>query len=283
MSLIVSKVAPHKTVDHIRNNISAVLEDHEYADAKIKEFVGSILDTYVGVFHAPQGLGEAPTLNVLGDIKGKSKYMESMPDAVKIELSDKGKDYAGSVFNAACRNFKSILSLITKSVTNGDLNPLTSNYDELIRQWVPNSMSHGAITGDRSSERFAKIKLLSSIQSVLEGCKDLGSSASFEDSFKAIEKVIKVLREFSGTEVSDKIDSYGYVLNQQYEYMRFFAEVCKRSEDLKGVGDKIASILSQCCDVVSHNLLVEIEGIGLEAAKSSGLLRRGYCLPRAVP
>ena len=86
--------------------------------------------------------------------------MESMPDAVKIELSDKGKDYAGSVFNAACRNFKSILSLITKSVTNGDLNPLTSNYDELIRQWVPNSMSHGAITGDRSSERFAKIKLL---------------------------------------------------------------------------------------------------------------------------
>ena len=82
--------------------------------------------------------------------------------------------------------------------------------------------------------------------------------------------MIKVLREFSGTEVSDKIDSYGYVLNQQYEYMRFFAEVCKRSEDLKGVGDKIASILSQCCDVVSHNLLVEIEGIGLEAAKSSG-------------
>ena len=267
ISLVISKVPMELKSFHIQNSIEEILKDNQRA-ASIKniELLDKLKDSSLHLFYKPdkEGLVEVPDL--LGEIDSSSNYVMSRPNMASITLSEEAQIFSANLLNSASNNFNQIVEVIVKAILD-TINCLSTNqHNELIQnhtmiqKWIPKSIQYKELASHQEGEHFLGLDLLSKLQKILNPSQ----LDNISDGLNILKEVIEVIAEYvrsNNLELKHQIQGYGYCLQQQFEYVKFFADV--NSKDLPGVGD-LTELLKLCHVKVTENLEFQISTLSID-------------------
>jgi hypothetical protein len=109
-------------------------------------------------------------------------------------------------------------------------------------------------------EYFLELDLLLKLQKVLN-CKQI---VSIPNAIMILQQALEIFAEYtepSNVQLQHKIQSYGYCLQQQYEYVKFFASVCKAELPDHA---KIAELITACHTKVAENLEYQVSSLHID-------------------
>jgi len=255
VSLIITKAAPNRKVVHIENFINKIFEDNQGATNEIKEFVRALFDSTtqrsaIHLFHKPSSEGEMPEIDLLTAINNNSNYIEANPAMVNMVVSENAQLYANNLLQTVSNNFNSILTTISKAITDANihmtddnLNVCNQDYD-LIAQWMPDNRNHQQLVQHNWDEYFIRLDQLKVLKECMQYYADV---QTYEEGIVLIQDMLKIFAEYTTVNehhlLSEKMQHYSYVLAQQFEYMKFFGEVS--DQQLPDIRD-FTVVLTRC-------------------------------------
>ncbi|WP_341757465.1 hypothetical protein [Candidatus Tisiphia endosymbiont of Ditula angustiorana] len=118
-------------------------------------------------------------------------------------------------------------------------NAFSKNYN-LVEDWIPSSINYNNLLPKHDKdEYFLELDLLLKLQKVLSD-----KIVSIPNAIMILQQALEIFAEYAGNvQLQHQIQGYGYCLQQQYEYVKFFASVCKAE-----LPDhtKIAELITTC-------------------------------------
>lgn len=265
VSLVVTHVAPHKNAQHIKNSINKILEQNQQVTDEQKELIGSILNKSFHLFHKPKDEGEMEAVDLFTPINQSSWYILSNPDMASISVSEKAKACSAGLLSTASNNFNKILGTIAKAIvdaskclkTDPTSNVFLQNYN-IVKDWVPSSIHYKGIGNHNPAEYFLQLDHLTMLAKLLSSHNQVIGIA---EGINILQQAIEVFAEYTNdTQLKHQMQDYGYTLAQQYEYIRFFSEVCGRA-----LPDHLplAKLIEECHNKVRENLEYQIKTLQL--------------------
>ncbi|WP_342278331.1 hypothetical protein [Candidatus Tisiphia endosymbiont of Myopa tessellatipennis] len=277
ISLVVTHVSPNKNIQNIKESIDAILRDNQIlngipgAKEKCKALINKLKENCsIHLFYEPTDEGELAVPDLLTAIDESSKYSDAKGDMVNITISKKAQECSSHLLNTASNNFNQLLEVIVKAIGNATkcsdanlLNAFSENY-HLVKDWIPSSIHYNnLLPRHNKDEYFSELDLLSKLQKVLN-CKQMGSIL---DGIIILQQALEIFAEYAepgNVQLQHQIQGYGYCLQQQYEYVKFFASVCgvKLPDHAK-----IAELITACHAKVTENLEYQVSSLPIDEDK----------------
>ncbi|WP_341747855.1 leucine-rich repeat domain-containing protein [Candidatus Tisiphia endosymbiont of Dascillus cervinus] len=269
ISLVVTHVPPNKNIQHIKKSIDKILADNQGATDEHKALINKLKDNgSIYLFYKPTDEGELVVPDLLVAIDMSSKYSNAKGDMVNIAISKKAMECSSHLLNTASNNFNQLLEVIVKAIGNAtkcsDVNPLNAfseNYN-LVKDWIPSSIHYNnLLPGHNKDEYFLELELLSRLQKVFS--KPIDSISNALINFQIAVEIFAEYAEPNNIQLQHQIQGYGYCLQQQYEYVKFFASVCKKAAELPDHA-KIAELIIACHTKVTENLEYQVSSLNID-------------------
>ncbi|MDD9334877.1 MAG: hypothetical protein PV347_02365 [Rickettsiaceae bacterium] len=279
ISLVVTHVSPNKNIQNIKESIDAILRDNQIlngipgAKEKCKALINKLKeDCSIHLFYEPSEEGELVVPDLLAAIDTSSKYSDAKGDMVNITISKKAQECSSHLLNTASNNFNQLLEVMVKAIGNAtkcsNVNPLNAfseNY-HLVKDWIPSSIHYNnLLPRHNKDEYFSELDLLSKLQKILN-CKQMGSIL---DAIIILQQALEIFAEYAepgNVQLQHQIQGYGYCLQQQYEYVKFFANVCKKVDELPD-HTKFAELITACHAKVTENLEYQVSSLHIDEDK----------------
>jgi Ran GTPase-activating protein (RanGAP) involved in mRNA processing and transport/energy-coupling factor transporter ATP-binding protein EcfA2 len=277
ISLVVTHVEKGTNIQHIINSIDAILRDNQIlkynpkATKKCKELITKLKDgNSIHLFHRPDKEGELTVPDLLAEIEKSPEYSDAKGDMVNIAISKKAMECSSHLLNTASNNFNQLLEVIVKAIADAtncsNVNPFNAfseNY-AIVKDLVPSSINYNELKKHSEGEYFPELELLSRLQKVL----NYNQIVSISDALMILQIAVELFAEYAESDNSplqNQIQDYGYCLQQQYEYVKFFANVC-------GVElpdhTKIAELITACHAKVTENLEYQVSSLKIDEEQS---------------
>ncbi|WP_341757468.1 hypothetical protein [Candidatus Tisiphia endosymbiont of Ditula angustiorana] len=271
ISLVVTQVSKDKNIQHIRKSIEKILTDNQRATEEHKALINKLKDDgSIHLFYKPTDEGELVVPDLLAAIDTSSKYSDAKGDMVNITISNKAMECSSHLLNTASNNFNQLLEVIVKAIGNAtkcsNVNPLNAfseNY-HLVKDWIPSSINYNNLLPKHDKdEYFSELDLLLKLQKVLN-CEQI---VSIPNAIMILQKALEIFAEYAelgNVQLQHQIQGYGYCLQQQYEYVKFFASVCgvKLPDHAK-----IAELITACHAKVTENLEYQVSSLPIDEDK----------------
>ncbi|MDD9334637.1 MAG: hypothetical protein PV347_01075 [Rickettsiaceae bacterium] len=270
ISLIFTHVPPNKNIQHIKNSIDKILKDNQRATDEHKALINKLKDgDSIHLFHRPTDEGELTIPDLLAEIDSSSKYSDVKGDMVNITISKKAKECSVHLLNTASNNFNQLLEVIVKAIGNAtkclNVNPLNAfseNY-HLVKDWIPSSINYHELKQHNEGEYFLELELLSRLQQVFS--KPIDSISTAIINFQIAVDIFAEYAESDNSQLKHQIQEYGYCLQQQYDYVQFFSDVCKAELPDHA---KIAELITACHVKVTENLEYQVSSLPIDKNQS---------------
>ncbi|WP_375331722.1 hypothetical protein [Candidatus Tisiphia endosymbiont of Temnostethus pusillus] len=269
ISLVITQVSKDKDTQHIRKSIERILTDNQRAKDEHKELVNKLKDCSIHLFHRPNEEGELVAPDLLAAIDTSSKYSDVNGEMVNVTISKEAKECSSHLLNTASNNFNQLLEVIVKAIGNAtkclNVNPLNAfseNY-HLVKDWIPSSINYNPLKQHSEGEYFLELELLSRLQQVFN--KSIDSISNALINFQIAVEIFAEYAEFGNVQLQHQIQDYGYCLQQQYEYVKFFASVCKAELPDHA---KIAELITACHTKVAENLEYQVSSLPIDKNQS---------------
>jgi tetratricopeptide (TPR) repeat protein len=111
-------------------------------------------------------------------------------------------------------------------------------------------------------EYFLELDLLLKLQKVLN-CEQI---VSIPNAIMILQQALEVFAEYAGNvQLQHQIQGYGYCLQQQYEYVKFFASVC--GVELPDHAKIAAELITACHAKVTKNLEYQVSSLPIDEDK----------------
>ncbi|WP_425363420.1 hypothetical protein [Candidatus Tisiphia endosymbiont of Hybos culiciformis] len=270
ISLVVTHVPPNKNIQHIKKSIDKILQDNQRATDEHKALINKLkVDGSIHLFHRPNDEGELTVPDLLAVIDASSKYSDAKGEMVNIAISKKAKECSSHLLNTASSNFNQLLEVIAKAIADAtqclNINPLNAfseNY-HLVKDWVPSSINYNELKQHSEGEYFLGLELLSRLQKVLNKQID-----SISDAITILQIAVDIFAEYAesdNSQLKHQIQDYGYCLQQQYDYVKFFSTVCKAELPEHA---KIAELITACHTKVTENLEYQVSSFPIDENQS---------------
>ncbi|WP_425362793.1 hypothetical protein [Candidatus Tisiphia endosymbiont of Hybos culiciformis] len=266
ISLIFTHVPPNKNMDNIKNSIDKILTDNQRATDEHKALINNCS---IHLFYKPTTEGELVVPDLLAAIEESSKYSDVKDEMVNITISKKAMECSSHLLNTASSNFNQLLEVIVKAIGNAtqcsNVNPLNAfseNYN-LVKDWVPSSINYNELKQHSEGEYFLGLELLSRLQKVLN--KQI---ESISDAITILQIAVDIFAEYAesdNSQLKHQIQDYGYCLQQQYDYVKFFSTVCKAELPEHA---KIAELITACHTKVTENLEYQVSSFPIDENQS---------------
>ncbi|WP_341755608.1 hypothetical protein [Candidatus Tisiphia endosymbiont of Ptychoptera albimana] len=270
ISLVVTHVSPHKNIQHIKKSIEKILADNQGATDEHKALINKLKeDGSIHLFYKPTDKGELVVPDLLAAIDGSSKYSDATGDMVNIAISKKAMECSSHLLNTASNNFNQLLEVIVKAIGNAtkclNVNPLNAfseNYN-LVKDWIPSSINYHELKQHSEGEYFLELELLARLQQVFSKPIDSISTAIIK-----LQIAVEIFAEYAesdNSQLKHQIQEYGYCLQQQYDYVQFFSDVCKAALPDHA---KIAELITACHTKVTENLEYQVSSLPIDKNQS---------------
>ncbi|WP_425361483.1 hypothetical protein [Candidatus Tisiphia endosymbiont of Ceraclea dissimilis] len=271
ISLVVTHVPPHKNIENIRKSIEKILTDNQGATKKCKELISKLKDgNSIHLFYKPTEEGELTVPDLLAEIDKSSTYSDANSDMVDIAISKKAMECSSHLLNTASNNFNQLLEVIVKAIADAtnclNINPLNAfseNY-AIVKNLVPSSINYNELKQHSEGEYFPELELLSRLQKVL----NYNQIDKIPDALMILQIAVELFAEyaeFDNSQLQHQIQDYGYCLQQQYEYVKFFANVCGTKLPDHA---KIAELITACHAKVTENLEYQVSSLKIDENQS---------------
>ncbi|WP_417905067.1 hypothetical protein [Candidatus Tisiphia endosymbiont of Micropterix aruncella] len=277
ISLVFTHVDNGINIQNIQYYMSAAFQNNntlqEFPRAKkqCKDLIDKLKKAgSIHLFHKPVDEGEVVTHNLLKAIDSFSRYSEVKGDMVNITISKKAMECSAHLFATASSNFSNLLEVIVNAIADAtnclNINPhnLFSEKYHLVKDWVPSSIHYNnRLTKHNKDEYFSELDLLSKLQKAL----DCAQIVSIPKAIEILQGAVEVFAEYAepgNVQLQHHIQEYGYCLQQQYEYMKFFAKVCdKELPDHVNIAESITT----CYATVTENLEKQVSNLKIDEDK----------------
>ena len=267
ISLIITKVPKHKQIQHIKNSIEKILQDNQIAIDSHKSLIKKVIKSSLHLFHKPANEGEIEYIDLLKKMNHVD-YIGSNPNMASISVSSKALECSSDLLKAAGSNFNKILEIIliavtdaTNCINSNQNNILKKNQSIIIKDWIPASMHHKVLSEHNSDEYFVELDLLSKLHKILNINAIDGIPSAITVLQRAIETIAEYASDVRGTNIKEQIEEYGYCLQQQYEYVKFFASVCKASLPTH---NNLLELIKACSIRVEDNLKYQVANLEID-------------------
>jgi predicted negative regulator of RcsB-dependent stress response len=270
ISLVVTQVSKDKNIQHIRKSIEKILADNQRAKEEHNGLINKLKDCSIHLFHRPSEEGELAVPDLLAAIDSSSKYSDAKGDMINITIAKKAKECSSHLLNTASNNFNQLLEVVVKAIGNAtkcsNVNPLNafSEHYHLVKDWILSSINYNNLLPKHDKdEYFLDMELLSKLQKVLN-CEQI---VSIPNAIMILQKALEIFAEYAepgNVQLQHQIQGYGYCLQQQYEYVKFFASVCgvKLPDHAK-----IAELITACNAKVTENLEYQVSSLPIDEDK----------------
>jgi tetratricopeptide (TPR) repeat protein len=264
ISLIITQVPANKEPQHIEKSIERILRDNQGVTEEQKILVTK-LNSSLHLFHRPTQEGELIAINPLEYINSSCQYVKGNPGMASIIVSKAAMKYSYHLLETAASNFNKILEVTVRAIAdatnclNVNKNNLFVQNYPMIKDWVPESVHYNKLVLHEKNEYFLELDLLNKLQKILTSNK----ISSILDGLNVLQRVIETIAEYVDSGISSKhqIQDYGYCLQQQYEYVKFFASVC--GKELPGEAS-LAELLALCSSKVLENLEFQVSNLHID-------------------
>jgi Tfp pilus assembly protein PilF len=271
ISLVVTHVPPHKNIENIRKSIEKILTDNQGATEKCKALIDKLKDgNSIHLFHRPDKEGELAVPDLLAEIDESSEYSKAEGEMVDIAISKKATECSSHLLNTASNNFNQLLEVIVKAIADAthclNVNPLNAfseNY-AIVKDLVPSSINYNELKQHSEGEYFPELELLSRLQKVL----NYNQIDNIPNALMIFQIAVELFAEYADSDNSQlqhQIQDYGYWLQQQYEYVKFFANVCGTKLPDHA---KIAELITACHTKVTENLEYQVSSLKIDENQS---------------
>ncbi|WP_341749063.1 hypothetical protein [Candidatus Tisiphia endosymbiont of Sialis lutaria] len=277
ISLVVTHVEKGTNIQHIKNSIDAILRDNQIlkyiqgATKKCKELIEKLKDgNSIHLFYKPTEEGELTVPDLLAEIDKSSTYSDANSEMVNIAISKKATECSSHLLNTASNNFNQLLEVIVKAIGDAtnclNINPLNAfseNY-AIVKDLVPSSINYNELKQHSEGEYFPELELLSRLQKVL----NYNQIDNIPNALMILQIAVELFAEYADSDNSQlqhQIQDYGYCLQQQHEYVKFFANVC--GVELPDHA-KIAELITACHTKVTENLEYQVSSLKIDENQS---------------
>ena len=254
ISLVVTQSPNGKKPEHIINSIDRILTQNNNIDDSVKEMM-EYLKHSVYIFHSPVAEGPLSPPDIWDEIEKSTKYMDGNPNLANMSISEKSAKDAESLLQAEQVYLKNLLELILKSVKES-INYLGSSFENsvfserynFIKKHLPKSIVYEQSQNYDPSNYFLNLELLSDLKNSI----NIEQVDSFEGALPYIKSLLSVFEKYTVNQSQKILQDYSYMLSQQFEYIKFFSDLCKEKDpDYK---DNINLWIKRCNDVLNHNI-----------------------------
>ncbi|PCJ28964.1 MAG: hypothetical protein COA94_03160 [Rickettsiales bacterium] len=277
VSLVVSKVAPHKRIDHIKNSIDKVLTQNQQVTDEMKAFVGTLLESSsVHLFYRPRDEGVMPSqANLLAAIEADGDYVVSDKNLAKLTVSQPAQEYSHDLLQTVSGNFNNIVNLMINAVADStncmradDGNLFTKNH-AMIARWVPDQMSYDDLRA-REELYFLNLDMLTALKGLFES-----PVITFEEGVAVLRGAMQIFERFvDNDEAKQQMQEYAYVLNQQFEYIKFFSEFIEEPEAQIYDLNALQAVIAQCWENIATNFEYQVKTIELEPGQGAAYYKK---------
>jgi Ran GTPase-activating protein (RanGAP) involved in mRNA processing and transport/predicted GTPase len=269
ISLIVTKVPVNKKVQHIKNSIDKIMQNNQNVTTEQKELINKLTSSSLNLFHRPINEGEVEPSNLLQKID-LIPYVKSNPGMASINVSAKALECSSHLLRAAGANFNKILQVIIEAViidtinclNEHESNALWHNHATLIKNWIPESINYKIVAS--CDKYFPELNLLSKLYKIfhVDIIDEIPAAiAVFKEAVETIAEYIKP----ENIELKHQIQDYAYCLEQQYEYVKFFAGVCKTKLPMQ---IELQKLITSCQAAIGKNLEDKIATMNIDETKA---------------
>ncbi|WP_425360433.1 hypothetical protein [Candidatus Tisiphia endosymbiont of Ceraclea dissimilis] len=269
ISLVVTQVPKGKDTQHIQKSIEKILKDNQGTTNDHKDLISKLKSIHL--FYKPIEEGELTVPDLLAEIDKSSTYSDANSEMVNIAISKKAKDCSLHLLNTASNNFNQLLEVIVKAIADAthclNVNPLNAfseNY-AIVKDWVPSSINYNELKQHSEGEYFPELELLSRLQKVL----NYNQIDNIPDALMILQIAVELFAEYAesdNSQLQNRIQDYGYCLQQQYEYVKFFANVCETKLPDHA---KIAELITACHAKVTENLEYQVSSLKIDEEQSN--------------
>ncbi|WP_425364487.1 hypothetical protein [Candidatus Tisiphia endosymbiont of Mystacides longicornis] len=269
ISLVVTQVPKGKDTQHIQKSIEKILKDNQGTTNDHKDLISKLKSIHL--FYKPIEEGELTVPDLLAEIDKSSTYSDANSEMVNIAISKKAKDCSLHLLNTASNNFNQLLEVIVKAIADAthclNVNPLNAfseNY-AIVKDWVPSSINYNELKQHSEGEYFPELELLSRLQKVL----NYNQIDNIPDALMILQIAVELFAEYAesdNSQLQNRIQDYGYCLQQQYEYVKFFANVCGTKLPDHA---KIAELITACHAKVTENLEYQVSSLKIDEEQSN--------------
>jgi predicted GTPase len=271
ISLVITQVASHKKLDHITKNLSNILEHNQQVTEQMQKLVPKIIENNsLHLFYKPKDEGSyLYNQNMFDEVDQCGSYVDSKPNMANLVVSDKAKEYSKKLLETVKDNFNKILSVAAGaladpeiSVKTGEDNILINQY-HLIKDWIPKSIAYDNTSLNMQNVKgyFTELKQIKSLKESLTSVDinslDAGVS-TVQSALKTLEKFVRGSEKINLRKV---IQEYSKILEQQYNYVKFFSEVCRA--DLPNA-DKFQEAVDLCTGKLDEIWSYKIKTLNLD-------------------
>jgi hypothetical protein len=269
ISLVITQVSPHKKPQHIKASIEKILKDNQSVTEEQRMLVNKLINPSLHLFYKPKDEGEFRAINPLEAIEASSQYIKSSSDMANMSISANALECALPLLSTASSNFNKILEITTKAVLaatdclKANPNNLFAQNYHIIKDMVPVSIYHKNLAPHQENEYFLELELLSGLQKIL-GSNQAGS---MPEGLSVLRQALETIAEYAGSgniALKNQIQDYGYCLQQQYEYVKFFAGVCGKELP---VAQGLAELLQLCRSKVAENLEFQVSSLHIDQSQ----------------
>ncbi|WP_425361484.1 hypothetical protein [Candidatus Tisiphia endosymbiont of Ceraclea dissimilis] len=247
------------------------------AEQEVKEYIPNIpvvkLFEVAGEDNQLNNDDQATIKQVLDLIRDGNDHLQEHGKKGILLLGNTGADKStlAHLLNTASNNFNQLLEVIVKAIGDAthclNVNPLNAfseNY-AIVKDLVPSSINYNELKQHSEGEYFLKLELLSRLQEVLN-YEQKSSISDAITTFKQAVDIFAEYAEFDNSPLQHQIQDYGYCLRQQYEYVKFFANVCGTKLPDHA---KIAELITACHAKVTENLEYQVSSLKIDEEQSN--------------
>lgn len=270
ISIVITQVAPHKSISHVINTLNHIIDRNKQVSDPLKILIRKVMENHsLHIFHKPREEGEyIYDKRIFNEVDQCGHYVNSKSDMAKIIVSDRAKEYSKHLLETVKNNFNKILLTVVKAISDpekivslGADNVLQMEY-ELLSKWIPKSAHYDEVSINRPEFRgyFPQLKQIEELREPLRHpANNLNQGVSMmQDVLRVFEKFACGQDKF---ELRKILQQYSKVLEQQYNYVKFFSEVC--GEGLPTVSS-FQEFIDLCLTKLSHNLDYKIMKLELD-------------------
>jgi len=231
--LVVTRVSPHKKLEHITNSLNKILHDNNQVSQVMKLLIQDIIkNSSLHLFHRPSAEGEYNLANnLLATLEETSNYTKIPENSANITLSKDGVQMAEQLLNIACNNINSLVNLVKEAVIKPDQftkedNILVKPHNELIVPFLPQHPIVQSSIEIPTQNYLPNLLQLKKLAKIFTNNEKLNS---LQDGIDMLREALNLMAQFVDINAANGkiLQDYAYILSQQYEYIKFFTEVSK--------------------------------------------------------
>ena len=270
VSLVVTQVDNNKKTHHIQNAINKLIDQNKNIEPSTLQMI-EYLRKSVQLFHAPVDEGEVVAkTDILAAINASTEYCDSSEIIANMAVSKKAKDYSENLLQMSSHNFNKILEVIVSAIAKpndhfdgNDENNIFMQKQDLIKTLVPVSMHYKPLRERTLGDYFRELDQTKALLDIFRSQQN--HITSFEDGLDILTKVLQTFEKFvihsADGQYKNLLQEYGYILSQQFEYIKFFSEICQR--ELPSI-EGLREVINQCQKMLDSNLEHQIKTLELQ-------------------